>query len=83
MKLYDLMNATTIQGEFVEIKVFDEERNEIKSECFTCVDDLSNERVDEYEDMEIIYIYSEAFVRYYPHTTKNCSSLVIEVESED
>ena len=83
MTLYELVNATVVQSECVEIKVFDKERNEIKTECFYNVDELSTEDIDEYEDMEIIYIYSEGYVRYYPNSTKNCACLVIEVEKEE
>ena len=83
MTLYDLVNATTIQGEFIEIRVYEEDgTDEVKSQDYQYVDDLAYEDIDEYEDMEIRFIYSSAFVRYYPHGTRNCSELIIELEKE-
>lgn len=82
MTLYDLINATTICGSFVEIRVFDENDNQLEAEWFESVDDLSCEDIDKYEDMKIRYIFSESFVRYYPNSTKNCSMLVIELSKE-
>ena len=83
MTLYDLVNATTVCGSFIEIRVFDEAGNQLKSEWFEHVDDLSGEDIDEYEDLRINYIFSEGFVRYYPNSTKNCAMTVIELLKED
>lgn len=81
MTLDDLLNSITIQGTFVEIKVF-EDGEEKETEWFDYVDDLQSEDIDKYRDMKVNYIYSYGFTRYYPNSTKECACLVIEVEKE-
>jgi len=79
MTLYDLINATTVQGNAVELKVF-KDGEETSSASFTYVDDLSSEDIEQYEDMRVLYIYAYTYTKYYPNSTKECACLVIELE---
>ena len=83
MILYDLVNRMTIQGAFVEIKVYNAAGEETESECFEDVDDLSVFDIEKYWDMEVKYIYTESITRYYPNCSKPCANLVIEVAEDD
>ena len=76
MKLSDLYNAITIQGD-VEIKVFDSDGNEEESRCFhdidiacicACTSDL--------EDLEVTYMYATASENGTPR-------MVIEVTEDE
>ena len=49
MRLYELVNAMTIQGN-IEIAVFDENGEEIERETFPYCDDLRYCDIAEYED---------------------------------
>lgn len=74
MTLYDMMNAMSIQGN-VEIRIVDANGLAKETHFFRDVDELSSTcyDVDEFEDMEVLYIYP----------TKSLDSepwLVIELE---
>lgn len=83
MTLFDLVNGTTVQGAFIELKVFDDKREEKKTVSFEDVDDLMCEDIREYENMEVLFIYSYAYNRYLANgTAVPLSVMVIEVEED-
>ena len=75
MKLYDLVNAMTIQGN-IEIAVFDADGEEIERETFPCADDLSYCDIAEYEDLEVTYMFPNS-------TSTGRAWLTIEVQKEE
>ena len=56
MKLGDLCNAITIQGD-VEIKVFDSDGNEEETRCTHNID-LRYTYTSDLEDLEVTYVYA-------------------------
>ena len=75
MKLYDLVNAMTIQGN-IELAVFDANGEEIERATFPYCDDLSCCDIAEYEDFEVTYMFPNS-------TSSGRAWLTIEVQKEE
>lgn len=85
MTLYDLMSNMTLQGN-IEIRVMNEDGEAVKTEYFESVDDLECceiSRLEDMENLEVNYIYTETFTKRYPNSAKTCACMVIELEETE
>ena len=75
MTLYNLVNSMTIQGN-IEIAKFDPSGNELDRELFPDVDDLSTIYLEDYEDLEVTFMFTNS-------TSTGRAWLTIEVQTEE
>lgn len=82
MKLCELCD-TEIQGN-IEIRLINEDDDVIDSVYFNGVERLSSrmEKLAEWEDHEVVHIFSDLFVRKYPNSEVSIPYLVIEIKPD-
>lgn len=75
MKLYDLVNSMTIQGN-IEVAVFDADGSEKDRHFIRNSDDLCYDDIDDFEDLKVTFMFPN----------KSCDGTVwlnIEVQEEE
>jgi len=82
MKLYELIENVSIQGN-IEVKQLLVNGDTKWALYFDQSDGLrSSDFCDEDLELEVQYIYSEKFDKYYPRSVVPCSRTIIEVGDE-
>lgn len=82
MKLCELCE-NEIQGN-IEVRFLNYDNEVVDSDYFEGVEWLSTQmgKLPDWEDYEVIHIYSELFVRKYPNSQVSIPYLVIEIKPE-